>query len=290
MKGLTLFRARSALLALAALALVAGCGGASYEEITAPPPTIAAAAKRTATTGSFKSTLTGTYSVPGYGTVLKLKGKGRYDTKARRAAFTIRLSGKAVEHCTCDQKRMDFVFEGGKGFVAYVRWGLLANEMPAGKEWVRVDMLQALRIKRAEWEQMQRLTMSDPSQILDQLLAADRVHEVGFDRIRGRFVTRYEVHVNLRKLDTRGSKERAALAKTFKRMAKAFGYGSFDADVWVDDTNRVRRVSLEVEIEEEKGEPPVTMTVTEEFHGFGKPVEIRRPPARLTWDLFRAAV
>jgi hypothetical protein len=103
-----------------------------------------------------------------------MRGTGRYDTKTRRAAFTVRLDGKAVEHCTCDQKRIDFVFEGAGGLVAYVRWGLLRNEMPAGKDWVRLDLLQALRIRRAEWKQVQRLTASDPSQILDQLLAAER--------------------------------------------------------------------------------------------------------------------
>lgn len=279
-----MFRARLALVALAALPLAAGCGGAEFEQITAPPSTIAAAAKRTATTGSFQSTLRGTYSLPGHGTVLTMKGTGRYDTKARRAAFTVRLDGKAVEQCTCDQKRIDFVFEGAGGLVAYVRWGLLQNEMPAGKDWVRLDLLQALRIRRAEWEQVQRLTASDPSQILDQLLAAERVHEIGFDRIRGRFVTRYEVHVDLRNLDARGSKKRAALGKTFKRLADELGYGSYDADVWVDGSDRVRRVSLEVEIDQPKGQPPVRMTLTEEFHGFGKPVRIKRPPRRLTWD------
>jgi hypothetical protein len=285
-----LFRARLALLALAALPLAAGCGGAEFEEITAPPSTIAAAATRTATTGSFKSTLRGTYSVPGLGAVLTMKGTGRYDTKARRAAFTLRLSGKAVEHCTCDQKRIDYVFEGGEGAVAYVRWGLLKNEMPAGKDWVKLDLLQTLRIRRAEWEQVQRLTASDPSQILDQLLAAQRVHEIGFDRIRGRFVTRYEVHVDLRNVDANGSKKHAALAKTFRRLAKELGYGAYDADVWVDGSNRVRRVSLEVEIDQPKGQPPIRMTLTEEFHGFGKPVRIQRPPRRLTWDPFARRV
>jgi hypothetical protein len=281
-----LIRARLALLALAALPLAVGCGGAEYEQITAPPSMIAAAAKHTATTGSFQSTLRGTYSLPGHGTVLTMKGTGRYDTKARRAAFTVRLSGKAVEHCTCDQKRIDFVFEGSPGLVAYVRWGLLRNEMPAGKDWVKLDLLEALRIRRAEWQQVQRLTALDPSQILDQLLAAERVHEVGFDRIRGRFVTRYEVRVDLRDLDAGGSKKRAALAETFKRLAEELGYGSYDADVWVDGSNRVRRVSLEVEIDQPGGEQPVRMTLTEEFHGFGKPVRIQRPPRRRTWDPF----
>jgi hypothetical protein len=288
-----LLRARLALVALVALAalpLAAGCGGAEFEEITAPPSTIAAAAERTATTGSFKSTLRGTYALPGHGTVLTMKGTGRYDTKARRAAFTMRLSGKAVEHCTCDQKRIDYVFEGSPGPVAYVRWGLLRNEMPAGKAWVRLDLLQALRVRRVEWEQAQRLTALDPSQILDQLLAAERVHEIGFDRIRGRFVTRYEVHVDLRNVDENGSKQRAALATTFRRLANELGYSSYDADVWVDGSNRVRRVALEVEIDQPKGQPPIRMTLTEEFHGFGKPVRIKRPPRRLTWDPFARRV
>ncbi len=227
--------------------------------------------------------------MPGHGTVLKMKGTGRYDTKSRRAAFTVRLSGKAVEHCTCDQKRIDFVFEGDRGFVAYIRWGLLKNEMPAGKDWVRLDMLKALRINRAEWEQVQRLTASDPSQILDQMAAAERVHEVGFDRIRGRFVTRYEVRVNLRRMKVGGSKERAALAKTFKRLADELGYDAYTADVWVDGGNRLRRVTMKVEIDQSTGRPPITMTLTQEFHGFGKPVQIKRPPAALTWDPFRAA-
>jgi hypothetical protein len=277
-----LLRARLALAALAALPLAAGCGGA--EEVTAPPSTIAAAAKRTATTGSFQSTLRGTYALPGHGTVLTVKGTGRYDTKARRAAFTVRLSGKAVERCTCDQKRIDYVFEGSEGAVAFVRWGLLQNELPAGKDWVRLDLLQTLRVRRVEWEQAQRLTALDPSQILDQLLAAERVHEIGFDRIRGRFVTRYEVHVDLRNVDENGSKQRAALATTFRRLADELGYGSYDADVWVDGSNRVRRVSLEVEIDQPAGQPPIRMTLTEEFHGFGKPVRIKLPPRRLTWD------
>jgi hypothetical protein len=261
--------------------LAAGCGGVEYEEITAPPPTIAAAAKRTSTLGSFKSTLRGTYSAPGFGTVLKMKGHGVYDTKRRRAAFTIRLSGKAVEHCTCDQKRMDFVFESDKGLVAYVRWGLL--RAPNGKPWVRVDLLEAFRVRRKAWQQMQQLTQSDPSQILDQLLAAERVHEVGFDRIRGQFVTRYEVRVNLRKLERGSSRERKQLRKTFRQLAKLLGYGTYDADVWVDSSNRVRRVAMEVEIDSPRGQPPITMSITEEFHGFGKPVRIQRPPAALTW-------
>lgn len=281
-----MFRARFALLAFAVCTLVTGCGG-GYAEITAPPSIVSAAAKRTESTGSFRSTVRATYSLPGHGSVLRIKGTGRYDTKRRLAAFTMRLSGKAVEACPCDWKRVDFVFDADKGLVAYVRWGLLRNEMPAGKEWVRIDLLRELRITRAEWEQAQRLAASDPSQILDQMVGVESVNEVGFDRIRGRFVTRYEVEVDLVNLDTQGTSARAKVARQLKKAAKELGFEGYTAHVWIDQSNRLRRVSMDVEIRAGKGKEPVRMSVTEDFHDFGKPVRIQRPPAGRTWDPFR---
>jgi hypothetical protein len=277
-------RARLALVALVALPLAAGCGGQTYEDITAPPSTIAAAVERTATVRSFKSSFHGVYSAPDVGWTLKFKGTGLYDARRRRASLDMRLSGSAVEGCTCEQKHLEFVFDSSNGLVAYMRGGPLAGTLPGRRDWLRVDLLRAVGLTKKDWRQLVQMSRTDPSQVLDQLLAAEKVREIGYDRLRGAFTTHYEVSIDLRRLA-----KKAEFRETMRDVAKEIGYGRYVVDVWIDTSNRVRRVSMTVTAKS-RHTGPMTLTATEEFYGFGKPVRIQRPPPGRTWDPFARRV
>jgi hypothetical protein len=276
-----LFRVRLLILVLAALPLAAGCG-AEFEDVTAPPGTITAAVEKTSKVRSFRSTFHGVYSAPDMGWRLKFKGTGLYDARRRLASLDMRLSGSAVEGCTCQQKHLEFVFDNGGGVVAYMRGGPLVGHMPSGRDWLRIDVLRAARLKERDMRQLAQMSRSDPTQVLEQLLAAQKVREIGYDRLRNVFTTRYEVSLDLKQLAKTSSRK-------LRKLAKQLGYGQYTVDVWIDGSNRVRRVSMTVTTKT-RHTGPMTLTATEEFHSFGKPVRIARPPASRTWDPLRTSV
>jgi hypothetical protein len=270
------FRVRLLFIALIAPLLAAGCGG-GYEDITAPPGTITTAVEKTSKLPSFRSTFHGQYSAPDMGWRLKFKGKGLYDGRRRLASVDLRLSGSAVEGCTCQQKHLEFVFDSSKGAVAYMRGGPLVGHMPSGRDWLKIDVLRAARLKEKNMRQLAQLSRSDPAHVLEQLFAAQKVREIGYDRLRNVFTTRYEVRLDLKQLADKTRSQK------LRKLAKQLGYGSYTADVWIDGADRIRRVSMTVTTKTPHT-GPMTLTTTEEYHSFGKPVRIKRPPAARTWD------
>jgi hypothetical protein len=206
---MALLRAPAALLALlAGVLLVAGCGGSS--PAAAVPTTLdglAASAQRSAnaSTGRFSFALT--MSIPPIADGLGFTGEGAFDAAVDKTEMTLDLSsfvklmegiGGASGGLDADDFRMSAVLDG---VVMYLRFPFLADKLPSGKPWVRIDLQQAAaNVPGVDLEQMLQLANNGPHATLDYLRAVSgEIETVGADMQRGVATTHYRTTVDLAK-------------------------------------------------------------------------------------------
>lgn len=113
--------------------------------------------------------------------------------------------------------------------------------------------------------------INDPRSLLDALQGAGGdVDKVGEENVRGVETDRWRASVDLKEaekqLDGRSAREFAALREEFGRPSIPF-------EVWIDDEDRVRRLTYSLEAHEE------TVRFELELYDFGAPVDVSAPPA-----------
>ena len=209
---------RLVLLALlaAVVAMLAACGGGQGGgNATALPvlTDLAPVADATKRADSARFELEFSFEVPALGS-LAFTADGAYDTPAKKAELTMdlgsfaklmngfagSLGGDAPKGLGDPSKwKLDMRLDGT---VAYMRMPFLASELPAGKEWVRVDLAQAARLQGAELGDLQSFAKGgDPRQALEYLRAvAGDVTHVGDETVRGVPTSHYFAVLDWQKL------------------------------------------------------------------------------------------
>jgi len=242
---------RRSALALAALPLaVTACGGSkSTLSVTLsqdPAAAVKSAALKTAAAGTEQLTMNG--RVVSGGQIVQIDGSGSFDTKAHLGSLHATLSAGGIDG-TLD--------EVSKGTAIYVKSDLLSTLLPAGKQWIKLD-LGALA--RARGVNASALLSEDPSLALEQLQSLSGVTKVGTEQVAGVATTRYHATIDVSKLPG-----------TVKAGSAAY-------DVWVGDDGYVHRVRTVIASGGSKA------TVTTGFSGFGAKVTVEVPPAAKTVD------
>jgi hypothetical protein len=172
----------------------------------------------------------------------------------------------------------------------------VATGLTGGKQWLAVDLNQiATNQGNSGLGQLLASAPSDPSELLVYLTAVEgQVKTVGPDTVDGVPTTHYDATIDLDKV--------AALdpgaASTTKQLEQQLGTNSLPIQLWVDQQNRVRRISVDENIAHPVpgstisggtsttgtndtnlniGSVHVTFTVT--LSDYGTPVHIVAPPA-----------
>jgi hypothetical protein len=279
------------LLPLVALALAAGCGGGELS----PDAAVARAATKTADAGRSRIAFTANIKPPAAisSDGLEFGGEGVLDYERHRARVEYDLSGllQAAGQET-ENAEAEIVFDRR---VLYIRFPLLAQSLPGGKEWVKIDLKKVSEAQGIDLGQLSQLGQSDPSQLLDYLRATSQgVETVGEDEIRGVDTTHYRGAVDLTEVaDQAPAEVRADVRAAMESLMRQTRKRTVPVDVWVDGDGLLRRERIDIAFEVSggaSGEPQeAAMSMTVDFFDFGVDVDAEPPPADQVADLTKLA-
>ncbi|HWH29755.1 MAG TPA: LppX_LprAFG lipoprotein [Mycobacteriales bacterium] len=237
--------------AMAALALLAGCGGAdtAAPDRLSPVEAVRAAASQTAEAGSSRYEMTLVTEVQGQS--VEMGGGGVMDPATGAAESTFTLPGGAG---TIEQRVVD---------------GTMYMTLPNQTGWyaIAVEDLVGTQLASAA-------APTDAFAALTDL--AGGVEEVGEEDVRGEPATRYR---GAFPADVAREQFGGALGEAAGKALASIEEVPFE--VWIDDQGRVRRYTTTVDIpaSDATGGEPVSSSMTMELFDFGVEVDVQAPPA-----------
>jgi hypothetical protein len=265
-----------------ALALsVTGCAGAgdpagvagSAIKLTAAQ-VLDRAADKTGQVDSFKATLsaqmTGTSEGNG-----SMTGSMQYRTKPTLAysiAFDqITMGGESVPGGV-EMRLVDRAI--------YMKMPMLTELAgPSVKPWLKMSFDDVGKETGVNVDQLlQQTKQMDPVQQTRMLTASKDVREVGKETVDGVETTRYTGTFRVEDAIAALPADQRELAR---KSLSDLGQGSINFDLWADDQQLPRQMSLNRVPIPEGG----TMTMKMKLSGFGEPVQVTAPPAGETSDL-----
>lgn len=267
---------------LAAILLVAGCGGAQESSTENSSQAAAAGAKqstalevvhaayeKTTKAQSAKVAMGVSVTKPGGGSPVKITADGAVDMAAHAAKITVHPpNAEALQIRVIDT-------------TTYVQ---LPPKLQAkvGKSWLKVTPQDVQQQSGLNLEQLQTQN-TDPSKTLSYVRAvSDQVKKVGTETVRGAETTKYEATVDLDKLVQQQPSEKQSVDK----LKQALGTSQLPITLWIDDQNRVRRLQMTIPVPAQNGQATDgKITMTEELYDFGVDVSAKAPPAGDTTTL-----
>jgi hypothetical protein len=275
--GADVLSRRFLVLVVAALALpLAGCGGSSrsFEPAAAAADTAAAKTAKV----SFDTT------IGSGGQTLQMSGEGVVDFQNRSAQMSFDVGDllRATGQPATSNEKWTIVT---RGFILYMRAPSLAQQLPGGKQWLKLDVAALAKAANVNLGQFRQLTQSDPSQMLDFLRAASgKIDKVGEEQVRGTHTTHYRANIDLdRVAEQAPPKLRRTFRKSIASLKRGLGTDIVPVDVWVDDDNRVRRLQEHLPVAGGGAASRIDFGV--DFYEFGTPVTIHPPPPSQVVDL-----
>ncbi len=253
-------------------ATLVACGhGGSAAPTNSATPTKVLTAAYTTTTGS--------------GTA-KIDLTGEIDTTVNGKPATVPITAHGVMDFANKATDLDESISGAANDITETRYlnGMLYQRIPTqvsafadGKHWIAVDVNQmATNQSDSGLGQLLAGAPSDPSDLMIYLTAVQgRVTTVGPDTVDGVRTTHYAATIDLDKVAALDP----AAASTTKQLEQAIGSNSLPVQLWVDQQNRLRRIS----VDEQGGALHATFAVT--LSDYGTPVHVIAPPSNDTDDL-----
>jgi hypothetical protein len=172
---------------------------------------------------------------------------------------------------------MQMIMDGRAGLVLYMRSALF-NRV-AGDKWIKLDLAQQAKKDGLDLQAIMSSTQADPSQALAMLTASTDAHPVDYERVRGVSTTHYKLTVDLARL----AKEHKELRESFDTLRKLTGISSYPAEAWIDQSDRVRRLKIDMSYNTPTG--AFSMSMTEDLYAFGIKVDVRPPDASQVVEL-----
>jgi hypothetical protein len=173
----------------------------------------------------------------------------------------MQLGGRSV--------RMEQIADGK---VVYVGGDLLAQAMPGGRRWLKVDVG---KLAAGQGIDLSRFDggAGDLTRQLQYLEGAGDVRRVGSERVNGVAATHYRARIELAKLARDGADP--ATKRSLERLEQLTGTRRIPVDVWIDGDKRVRRQRMELGPGPQGGSGDVTI----DFVAFGVPLDVDPPPS-----------
>lgn len=286
----TILASLMAALALALAAVAAGCGGAST---TAPELTnFTQVAQKSAAADTARFALTVDLTVPGAGEELSFSAEGGFDTPAGRAQLTVDLSSLAELFKSLGPGLGD-LFGGDPGDpadwtleviqdgeTAYIRFPLIAKELPAGKTWIKGDAKDLAGADAGQLSQFGSFAGTDPRDIFSFLKGVSgSIETVGSEEVRGVETTRYRATLDAKKLEQLiPAGQRQTLGGLGANAAQA-GLNELPLEIWVDSEQRARKLSVDIDEKDPASGDQVKASLVVELYDYGKPLDLELPPA-----------
>ena len=243
---------RRILIALCALTMLSGCGGGVDASL------LAAAVKNTEEAGGAEIAMQMTMESPGGETVV-LTGSGVEDALGRRADVTMTVPEAGEMRAIAD------------GFTLYM--GMDELESQFGKRWVKIDLMRAWKELGLELDGLAQVGQGASQQLGLLKTVSDGLTDHGRETVVGVEATHYSATVDLRRYpEVVPEAQREAVRQSMDRLIELAGQSEIPVDVWVDDSQRVRRI----ESEESMGDG-VSGKMVVEYVRFGVPVDIEAP-------------
>lgn len=223
--------------------------------------------------------------IPGPGgTPLKLTATGAVDNAKTLASMEMDMGSIAPEMAG----KMTILVAGK---TIYMRF---PEAMGAPKPWAKIDLTQMGEMAGVDLDTlMSQANQADPRAMLGLLSAAsDDVEEIGTEDVRGVATRHFKMTVDLQRTVQDASEDvKAAMAQAVEQ----FGFGTYPAEVWIDDDDLPRRVAFSMDLSKAKipgaeGIDPGaaglgTMTIEMDMFDYGVDVDLEIPPASETMDM-----
>jgi hypothetical protein len=259
-------RLLSVLLICALTPVAAGCGAEKSVKNAVDP--VAQAATNTANAGSVQVAMSGKISAGGQ--EIPLKGEGVFDLKRKLGQLTMTTSVPGQ-----GDVRVEEIING---LVLYMRTDAIAQALPSGKKWLKIDLEAAGRQSGVDIGALQQLGGGgDPTQFLTYLAKAGDVRKVGAEDVNGTPTTRYHAKIDFAKL----AKSAGGAADSVRQLQTLTGLKSLPTDIWIDGSRRVRRQTVAISTQRPV---PIDFDLTIDYERFGVPVDVHAPAASETAD------
>lgn len=269
-----------ALICLAALLLVPGCGQPNPSSVGDPTGLIAASADATTAAGTARMSMQMTMTTP-QGDV-SVDAEGAYDFANRLGEMSMEMNLPEAAGEMGGPQKIEMVFEG---LVIYMRYPLMSQLAPDAKPWIRMDLQKIGEEAGMDLGSMMQTGSSDPSQMLEWLRGVSGdVEVVGEEEVRGAAATHYRGTIDLNKVADQAPEElRRHLKASMSAMVEAIGSSSIPFDVWIDAQGRAVRMKQSFDFQGGAAEG-ASMSMTVDIFDFGAEVHIDIPPASETSD------
>jgi hypothetical protein len=266
---------RAALVAVCAAALAAvtaGCGGGSTSSALQLDPVAAAATKTQQAAARIRFAIAlSSPQLPG--NAVRIRGAGVIDGKS--AELSIGL-GSLLRHAGYPAGAMkEVALEQNGDYVIYLRLGLLASQLPGGKQWIKLDLSKLGKSTGIDLGKLMSGSQLQPSDLLAMLTAEGaKVQKLGPATIRGATTTHYRVRIDLAK----ALQPKGLTSPLFDRVATQVK--TVSANVWVGKDGLVRRVRFGYSVPQ----AATRMAMTMNLYDYGAHVTIAAPPSSSVFD------
>jgi hypothetical protein len=284
------------LFALAGVVAVLGaCGGGgaslSAEPLSLAQLTSAAETSAEASSGRFEFSMD--MALPGAPGAFAFSGDGAFDTTNDRASLSFDLSslagllgGLAAGLGGADAPdfsdpaawKIDAVTDGK---VVYLKFPVIADQLPEGKSWVRVDPSATGTAAGFDLSELEQFTSNDPRSLLDFLKAVSgEIETVGTEELRGVATTHYRATIDLRNYEQLvPPADREELRTMLGDLVEQSGLAEMPFDVWLDESGLVRKVELTFSASPSGTADALDASVSFELFDYGADVDIAVPAA-----------
>jgi hypothetical protein len=252
---------------------VAGCGASD-----ADPAAVANAAERTRDAQTARVDLRMTAKGFGLPTALDVTGDGTTSLDSARMALELELGPVLALAGAQGDGTTKLLVRGGDLFVDPPQ--VEGLELPDGATWVKVDLARLVEAAGADAEALGEIMTVDPAKQLEALRSAKGVEEVGTEEIDGAETTHLRGEVRFSDFaKTLPPDRREKALEAMRRLAK--GQPGADApapvDVWIDDQDRIRRMTQKGKVPGQPGVPAGEFAITMQFTDFGAPLDVEAP-------------
>ena len=231
-------------------------------------------------------------AIPGTDKPLAVSAEGGFDTSAKRAQMSFDLSSFA------DLLKSFGTAFGGKvtgdlgsagdwkleairdGDTAYLKFPLIADQLPAGKTWIKGDAKTLSSADAGQLQQFGSFAGTDPRDVLGLLKAVSgSITAVGSDKIRGVETSHYRATIDTAKLAQLVPAAQRQSLGGLDQTARQAGVTALPVDVWVDADQLVRKISIDLDAKQPGTGMPVKASLVVELYDYGTPLELKLPPA-----------
>jgi hypothetical protein len=266
----------------AAVAAVFVLLGSTNSQVTDP---VAQAATLSSNSPGYRLNLRMTMTAPTLTQPVVASGSAIIDVRDRAASIFFKIVGPQGAGQLGGTTQFAMILDRG---IMYMKFPpALSAQLPSlgGKQWLKFDLMKAAGLPGLSSLQGSS-TMTDPSQMLQYLLAASNgVTNLGHQRVDGVETTHYRARLSLDRLGGNlPAAERSRIERSLSQLQQTTGVSEVPVDVWIDAHHLVRRIAMSLAMRAANG-PLMQENATVDISNYGPQPRPTPPPADQVADI-----